>query len=357
MKKIALLQVTFLFSITLFAQDYKALGDAKAAEGDYSGAAAYYEMGMEHDDECAFKFFKLIYEKKIEPYYTDHLYLLILPLAEKGNAEAQYYLGSMYDLGYGVEKSEEEAVAWMKKSAEQGYQEAINFMKIWEIQHAPPIVVLDTIPAIIPDTIAVDIQQQLIPELGEPMAPMVRTAKVSSGTKVKTTFGLKAGINFANIGGTDFSPSMKTGFHLGALTRIRFGYRDEKSPGIFALQPELLYSQQGFKIEGTSSNFSYLAIPVMCKLYLLNLNGLNFEAGPYFSYLFSVSPESISIKGPQFVVSELKGGQDVGLCLGVGFDTVIGFTIGARYMLGLNELASNLQGKNRVISVSVGWNF
>ena len=43
------------------------------------------------------------------------------PLAEQGVAEAQYYLGLMYDLGRGVPQDYAEAVKWYRKAAEQGY--------------------------------------------------------------------------------------------------------------------------------------------------------------------------------------------------------------------------------------------
>jgi hypothetical protein len=43
-----------------------------------------------------------------------------LPLAEQGNAEAQYDLGVMYLRGQGVLQDYKEAVKWFRLSAEQG---------------------------------------------------------------------------------------------------------------------------------------------------------------------------------------------------------------------------------------------
>ena len=42
------------------------------------------------------------------------------PLAEQGNAEAQYILGWMYEYGKGVLQDDETAVKWYKRAAEQG---------------------------------------------------------------------------------------------------------------------------------------------------------------------------------------------------------------------------------------------
>jgi clan AA aspartic protease (TIGR02281 family) len=45
---------------------------------------------------------------------------LLRPLAESGNAIAQYFVGDMYDRGLGVEQSYVQAAIWYRKAAEQG---------------------------------------------------------------------------------------------------------------------------------------------------------------------------------------------------------------------------------------------
>ena len=53
------------------------------------------------------------------PYYDD--YGLFLPLAEQGDASAQFSLGVMYEFGWGVPKKDDaEAVMWYRKAADQG---------------------------------------------------------------------------------------------------------------------------------------------------------------------------------------------------------------------------------------------
>jgi uncharacterized protein len=46
------------------------------------------------------------------------------PLADEGNAQAQYDLGFLYDTGFGVPKDYAQAFAWSMKAAEQGDEEA-----------------------------------------------------------------------------------------------------------------------------------------------------------------------------------------------------------------------------------------
>jgi uncharacterized protein len=52
--------------------------------------------------------------------YRDAL-RLFRPLAEKGNPEAQYYIGRMYEKGQGVSKDKAQTIYWYRKSAEGGY--------------------------------------------------------------------------------------------------------------------------------------------------------------------------------------------------------------------------------------------
>ena len=51
-------------------------------------------------------------------------YKLILPLAEQGDAYAQFNLGLMYGNGLGVPQDYKEAEKWYRLSAEQGHPEA-----------------------------------------------------------------------------------------------------------------------------------------------------------------------------------------------------------------------------------------
>jgi TPR repeat protein len=50
------------------------------------------------------------------------------PAAKKGNAEAQLYLGKMYQLGQGVPVDREEAKKWFKASGDQGNADAQFFL-------------------------------------------------------------------------------------------------------------------------------------------------------------------------------------------------------------------------------------
>ena len=71
-------------------------------------ARADFEAGV-----AAFK--RLDYAAAMEEFQTP---------AEQGNAEAQYYIGVLYQFGKGVDPSDKTAYTWYRKAAEQGHAEA-----------------------------------------------------------------------------------------------------------------------------------------------------------------------------------------------------------------------------------------
>ncbi len=180
--------------------------------------------------------------------------------------------------------------------------------------------------------------------------------------KLETSFGVKAGLNLSNISNgqseINLSPGIKADFHAGIFVNFHFGYRNEGSPvgtGYFGLQPEILYSRQGFVADNTTINFDYITVPIMAKIYVAK--SFNLEVGPFISYLIAVSPNSAVIGDSQITLSDLKGGMDVGAAIGAGYEFVKGPTIGARFNYGMSDMAGNLAWKNYVIAVSLGWKF
>ena len=189
-------------------------------------------------------------------------------------------------------------------------------------------------------------------------ATPIRTARSTTVSGLKTNLGIKAGLNMAtivnNTNNISFTPEMKAAFHVGVFLNLNFGSR-EQLPGFFSFQPELLYARQGFAAKGEQINFDYITVPLMAKLYLYK--GFNFELGPWFSYLLSVSPNNIKLNRNNIRLSDLKGGKDVGVAVGIGYDFDMGLVVGARYQHGLSDMADNLLWKNQVISISLGWKF
>src|SRR5215207_9832975 len=79
-----------------------------------------------------------------------------------------------------------------------------------------------------------------------------------------THLGLKAGLNFAGLNVTN-SPDYdaKTGFHVGALAHIHVTDH-------FAVQPEVVYSMEGGKIDEYKLKLNYLNVPILFQYMVAN---------------------------------------------------------------------------------------
>src|SRR6185312_11589633 len=117
-------------------------------------------------------------------------------------------------------------------------------------------------------------------------------------------FGVKAGANFSNVNGDGLqgtSTSSLVGINGGVY--LGLGFTDNLS-----LQPELVYSMQGFKEPdgngGTATQTeNYLNIPVLLK-YKLPV-GVYFETGPQVGFLMGAKAKEsgVSVSDKQYFKS------------------------------------------------------
>lgn len=153
-------------------------------------------------------------------------------------------------------------------------------------------------------------------------------------------FGLKAGVNFANING-DLNADGITSFHAGAALELNL------TPG-FSVQVEGLYSSQGAEyknIEGLANdvNLDYIAAPIMAKFYIIP-DRLSLMAGPQFSFLISEAEEAWDSKS-----------FDLAAAGGIELKITEGLFAQARYTIGLNDVYDNVDSKNAVLQFSLGY--
>ncbi len=105
----------------------------------------------------------------------------------------------------------------------------------------------------------------------------------------KLSFGLKAGVNISNVydsEGEQFNADAKFGLAAGAFVAIPLGK-------YFGVQPEVLFSQKGYKgsgsILGSNYNFTYTSnfidVPLLFALKPISL--ITIVAGPQYSFLVS----------------------------------------------------------------------
>lgn len=200
---------------------------------------------------------------------------------------------------------------------------------------------------------------------------MVTFGFVVNAQEIK--FGPKVGLNLSNLRSSEnIDAGTRTSFHIGGMAEVRFGEK-------LAIQPELLYSEQGTskKISSTGAgivsasyknvlSYNYLTIPVMAKYFIID--DLAVELGPQVGFLLSAKSKKVVSAGGVSVSTdsnnemdfkEFTNSVDFGLNVGASYTFIFGLNAGVRYSLGLSK--TNKIGpeniKNGVFQVSVGYFF
>ena len=162
-------------------------------------------------------------------------------------------------------------------------------------------------------------------------------------------FGIKGGLNLANLGGDDAEDlDYRIGLHAGGFVSVPF-LED------FRLQPEIVYSQQGAQVDfgDDELKYDYLNIPVIVKF--MFTKNFNLQAGPQFGILLAAQQE---ISGDEVDVKDVLKSTDFGVGLGVGYESSDNVSIDARYNLGITDIvdggSGDLSFPNQVIQVSLG---
>lgn len=191
-------------------------------------------------------------------------------------------------------------------------------------------------------------------------ASLLMIASQNAFSQVQLAVGIKGGPNFATIN-TDATAKEnyknRTGFHGGAFLLI-------KATKI-GVQPEVIFSQQGSTVKINSqdyeSNFSYVNVPIIIKLY--TVAGINIQAGPQFGFVNSAKAPVLTGIDTYTIqdVKERTKSSDVTAALGLGWDLPFGLTIDARYNLGLSKIYDKAptnetaNAKNQVFQFSLGY--
>lgn len=174
---------------------------------------------------------------------------------------------------------------------------------------------------------------------------------LSLGALVKaqdTHFGIKAGLNVSSLDvkqGVDFDS--KAGFHVGGLAHIHL------SPH-FAVQPELVYSQQGGKDGNDKWNLNYLNIPVL--LQYMGGGGFRVQTGPQLGFAVSSKIKSGDIE--QNIHNSINT-VDFSWSFGASYLFPEGLGVDARYNLGITNVndADFPEVRNRVFQAGLFYQF
>lgn len=167
-------------------------------------------------------------------------------------------------------------------------------------------------------------------------------------------FGVKGGVNFSTFSGDGFSDfedeSARTGYHLGLLAEVPVSDR-------FSIQPEVLYSAQGFDLVRREDNndvehqLDYITVPVMAKFYVFD--GLALEAGPQFGFVVEEAIDFGSTEIERY--DDNRNDFDLSVGLGASYKFNKFFLYG-RYNAGMTDIydVEGVDAKNSVVQAGVG---
>ncbi len=186
-------------------------------------------------------------------------------------------------------------------------------------------------------------------------------------------FGIKAGLNFANISNaSSINSSSRSGFHAGLFLA-------PPSRGILGSRTELIFSRQGYNYQTSTNtgnvNLDYIMMPQYMSINITKFVSIQF--GAQMAYLLNAKVDSSSGTGSstssdQNKFMELYNRFDYGYGGGVEIHPVSNLLIGARMNVSLGKLYKDpsaytsptptsffpkVDVKNNLFQVFAGWRF
>jgi hypothetical protein len=170
-------------------------------------------------------------------------------------------------------------------------------------------------------------------------------------------YGIRAGVNFANL--TNTNASRRVGFMAGLYGNFLI------SNSKVSFQPEIFYTQKGVKkdVQGTTGKIrlDYIEIPLLLKYNFMTKGPVipGIYVGPYvgFNVKSDVAVSSANANGSVDIGDNTKS-TDFGIVVGgsVGFGHI---NVGIRYGFGLVNVFKDesSDNKNSVLSLTAGFGF
>lgn len=181
--------------------------------------------------------------------------------------------------------------------------------------------------------------------------------------------GIKVGGNLSNFSGytDDVNLKPRIGLTIGGFVAVKLSEK-------LSVQPEILYSEQGSKVDNflidvdgslynvdLNFNLAYINLPVMFKYYATEK--FSIEAGPQIGFLTSAKG-ILKLEGFNHSAEEdmkmLFKSIDFGLDMGLTYDLAENISVGARYNLGVANIAKTVNGDttklhNSIFSLSAAY--
>lgn len=185
-------------------------------------------------------------------------------------------------------------------------------------------------------------------------------AQAAAPPAVHPGYGVVAGVNFANLGGSDVDNSkMRTGLAAGVYAA--WPIADDLS-----FRPSLVYGMEGAKMTGDvdlTLKMNYVSAPLMLR-YAWPMAGTSrpfFAVGPSFGYQLScdISGTSNGVSASASCDAFTEGDNqrkkfDVSGRVEAGMDFAVSgrkLTVGGAYSHGFTDVAKDADAKNRVFAI------
>jgi Outer membrane protein beta-barrel domain len=191
---------------------------------------------------------------------------------------------------------------------------------------------------------------------------------------VYSQFGVKAGLNFANVtNASAINSKSQTGFHAGV-------FLSPSSKSILGSRTELLFSRQGYDYtSGTTTGNVKLDYILLAQMMAINITKyVQIQLGGQTAFMISAKADSSKPATGNATANNILSFYnrfDYGFGAGVEIHPVGGLAIGARYTISLSKLykqpdansaatypsfiptSNDINLKNNVVMIFVGWKF
>jgi hypothetical protein len=186
-------------------------------------------------------------------------------------------------------------------------------------------------------------------------------------------FGIKAGVNFANVtNASDINSGSESGFMAGVFLA-------PPSTGVMGFRTELIFSRQGYSYKTNTNtgvvNLDYILLPQLMQINITKF--FSIQLGAQMAFLINAKADSTTSSGsssPYGEIMDFYNKFDYGFAGGIEIHPFKGLLVGARYNISLGNLYKDpssyemnggqppsfippVDVKNNVLQIFAGWIF
>ncbi|MBO9633429.1 MAG: PorT family protein [Chitinophagaceae bacterium] len=183
------------------------------------------------------------------------------------------------------------------------------------------------------------------------MKQMIIIALISSiafaatAQSTKLQYGLKAGMNVAALSGKNSGEAYNlNAWYAGAQLTLPLSK-------VFAFQPELLYSREGFRGTGMKYNFDFARMPLTFQL--RHESGVYAEFGAQFGVKLRSTANDID-DDQKIEIPDMES-YNAGLIMGMGYRHTSGIGINIRFAPSLTGVGKGLDAKLTTLSFGISY--